>query len=374
MTDSDAPPARRAVPLAQRPHGELRPAARRPGRSPSWSPRTRPASSSSCADDEGDAQHALPHLQRARWAWPSAGTAWPSARRWRSGSTTTSRPWPRDLEPAGTHDACFLPRPATSPATCRSTRWPGCAPRRRPGVVVRQHALLLPLHAPDAVSASCRGGGRRSSAPSPRRTAATSTAWACVDGQPRTSPPWARPTRRAAGGRNKDGGVLIDVASRRGRRRGLSMPHSPRWYAGRLWVLRLRRGRRSARSTRRRAGIEPVVAAAGVHPRAGLRRPARLRRASRRCARAPSSAASPIAEPADGASGAAASGSWTSTTRAGGRVRAVRGRGAGDLRRSGAARPPVPDLINDDPVRLASTFVLPDESLADVAAPFRRPV
>jgi uncharacterized protein (TIGR03032 family) len=32
------------------------------------------------------------------------------------------------------------------------------------------------------------------------------------------------------------GGVLLDVGSGEVITRGLSMPHSPRWYAGRLWV------------------------------------------------------------------------------------------------------------------------------------------
>jgi uncharacterized protein (TIGR03032 family) len=32
------------------------------------------------------------------------------------------------------------------------------------------------------------------------------------------------------------GGVVIDVPSREILARGLSMPHSPRWHAGRLWV------------------------------------------------------------------------------------------------------------------------------------------
>ncbi len=32
-----------------------------------------------------------------------------------------------------------------------------------------------------------------------------------------------------------------------------------------------------------------------------------------------------------------------------------------------------PDLRNDDPTLLASSFVVPDESLAEVGAPFRRP-
>lgn len=35
----------------------------------------------------------------------------------------------------------------------------------------------------------------------------------------------------------RDGGVVIDVPSGEIVARGLSMPHSPRWYRGRLWVL-----------------------------------------------------------------------------------------------------------------------------------------
>jgi uncharacterized protein (TIGR03032 family) len=35
----------------------------------------------------------------------------------------------------------------------------------------------------------------------------------------------------------RDGGVLLDVASQEIVVRGLSMPHSPRWYEGRLWLL-----------------------------------------------------------------------------------------------------------------------------------------
>jgi uncharacterized protein (TIGR03032 family) len=36
--------------------------------------------------------------------------------------------------------------------------------------------------------------------------------------------------------RRNGGGVLIDVASQEIVAGGLSMPHSPRWYQGRLWV------------------------------------------------------------------------------------------------------------------------------------------
>ena len=40
----------------------------------------------------------------------------------------------------------------------------------------------------------------------------------------------------------KDGGILIDIESGQTITRGLSMPHSPRWYRGRLWVLESGRG------------------------------------------------------------------------------------------------------------------------------------
>lgn len=34
-----------------------------------------------------------------------------------------------------------------------------------------------------------------------------------------------------------DGGILIDVASNEIVAQGFTMPHSPRWYAGKIWVL-----------------------------------------------------------------------------------------------------------------------------------------
>lgn len=46
-------------------------------------------------------------------------------------------------------------------------------------------------------------------------------------------------TNTAGGWRDnkRDGGILIDVESDEIVARGLSMPHSPRWYGGRLWIL-----------------------------------------------------------------------------------------------------------------------------------------
>jgi uncharacterized protein (TIGR03032 family) len=42
--------------------------------------------------------------------------------------------------------------------------------------------------------------------------------------------------------RRRDGGVIVDVQSNEIVARGLSMPHSPRWYRDKLWVLNSGRG------------------------------------------------------------------------------------------------------------------------------------
>lgn len=51
-------------------------------------------------------------------------------------------------------------------------------------------------------------------------------------------------TNEAQGWRKnkRDGGLLIDCVENRVVVRGLSMPHSPRWHAGKLWVLESGRG------------------------------------------------------------------------------------------------------------------------------------
>jgi uncharacterized protein (TIGR03032 family) len=58
------------------------------------------------------------------------------------------------------------------------------------------------------------------------------------DGRPAYATALAQ-TDTAAGWRDhkREGGLLIDVASNEVIVRGLSMPHSPRWHAGRLWLL-----------------------------------------------------------------------------------------------------------------------------------------
>ncbi len=58
-----------------------------------------------------------------------------------------------------------------------------------------------------------------------------------VDGRPRYVTALGETDEPAGWRANKArGGILMDVASGEVITRGLSMPHSPRWYAGRLWV------------------------------------------------------------------------------------------------------------------------------------------
>ena len=64
-----------------------------------------------------------------------------------------------------------------------------------------------------------------------------------VNGQPRWLTALGE-TDDARGWRanTKDGGVVIDYATRDVIVRGLSMPHSPRWYRNQLWILESGRG------------------------------------------------------------------------------------------------------------------------------------
>lgn len=66
---------------------------------------------------------------------------------------------------------------------------------------------------------------------------------ALVDGQPRYVTCLGA-TDAVGGWRagKADGGVMVDVADGSVRLRGLSMPHSPRWHEGRLWLLDSGRG------------------------------------------------------------------------------------------------------------------------------------
>src|SRR5262245_28877911 len=139
----------------------------------------------------------------------------------------------RRLEPAGRHDACFLPRSShvtgnvlihemaygsdgqlwfvNTRFSCLATLDPesSFAPRWRPPFVTE----LEP-------SDRCHLNGL-----------------SLVDGRPKYVTALGETNAMAGWRPNKArGGLVIDVDSGEILCRGLSMPHSPRWYGGRLWV------------------------------------------------------------------------------------------------------------------------------------------
>jgi uncharacterized protein (TIGR03032 family) len=139
----------------------------------------------------------------------------------------------RRLEPAGRHDACFLPRSshvtgnvlihemaygaggqlwfANTRFSCLATLDPESSfvPRWRPPFVTE----LEP-------SDRCHLNGL-----------------GMVDGKPKYVTALGETNVMAGWRPNKArGGILMDVDSGAILSRGLSMPHSPRWYGGRVWV------------------------------------------------------------------------------------------------------------------------------------------
>jgi uncharacterized protein (TIGR03032 family) len=137
------------------------------------------------------------------------------------------------VEPAGKHDACFLPRTAyaTGDIQIHEMTWVGdelwfvntafsCLCTRSDGYSFRPRwrpAFISHLAPEDRCHLNGLG---------------------LVDGRVRYVTALGE-TNTAGGWRanKRDGGILIDVASNQIIARGLSMPHSPRWYDGRLWLL-----------------------------------------------------------------------------------------------------------------------------------------
>jgi uncharacterized protein (TIGR03032 family) len=144
----------------------------------------------------------------------------------------------RRLQPAGRHDVCFLPRSAvvTGDIQVHEMAWAGgelwfvntrfsCLCTRDP-----VHSFV-PRWRPPFVSAL---------APEDR---CHLNGLGVVDGQPTFVT--ALGATDTPGGWRADkasGGVLLEVATGAVRAQGLSMPHSPRWYAGKLWLLESGKG------------------------------------------------------------------------------------------------------------------------------------
>jgi uncharacterized protein (TIGR03032 family) len=137
------------------------------------------------------------------------------------------------LVPAGRRDACFLPRSChvTGNIQVHEMAWAG----DELWLVNTRFSSLCTLDRLHSFVAHWR----------PRFVSALTSEDRChlnglclVDGRPRCASALGA-TDAPAGCREgkAHGGVLIDVASGETIARGLSMPHSPRWYAGRLWLM-----------------------------------------------------------------------------------------------------------------------------------------
>lgn len=137
------------------------------------------------------------------------------------------------LDPPGKHDACYMPRAAHitgdvqihEMAYVQNQLW-----------FVNTRFSCLAAHDPDHSFAPiwrpkfitqyspddrCHLNGIGLVAGKPR--------WVTALGETNTTGGWRD--------NKKDGGILIDIESNEIVARGLSMPHSPRWHNGRLWLL-----------------------------------------------------------------------------------------------------------------------------------------
>jgi uncharacterized protein (TIGR03032 family) len=137
------------------------------------------------------------------------------------------------VEPAGHHDACYLPRSChiTGDIAVHELAWAG----EELWVVNTRFSCLCTLH-PDysfvprwrppfvtalAAEDRCHLNGLVLADGKPRYVTAL--------GETDTAGGW-RPGK-------PHGGCLVDVPSGEVMSRGLSMPHSPRWHGGKLWLL-----------------------------------------------------------------------------------------------------------------------------------------
>lgn len=278
----------------------------------------------------------------------------------------------RNLEPAGSHDACFLPRQAhvTGDVQIHEMAWvPRPEEEAGPEVwfVNTRFSCLCTLQMPYSFAPRWRPKFISAIAPEDR---CHLNGLGVRDGAVRyVTALGATDTPNGWRERKRDGGVLIDIAHDEIIAEGLSMPHSPRWYAGKLWVLNSGEGGLGTvdPSTGK---YEEVASLPGftrgldfVGPLAfvGL---SQVRESA--VFSGISIAERPIADRCCGV--------WVVNIQTGQTVAFVKFEDAlQEIFAIQALPRRRPDVLNDDLIRLAESFVVPDESLAEVSEPFRRP-
>ena len=268
------------------------------------------------------------------------------------------------LEPSGRHDACYLPRSShvTGDVQIHEMAWAGDElwfVNTRFSCLCTRSAIhnFVPRWRPPFVSAL---------APEDR---CHLNGLGLRDGRVRYVTALA-PSDQPAGWRahKRDGGIVMDVATDEVLVRGLSMPHSPRWYAGRIWVLESGAGgvgfvdRHSGRYVRlaELPGFTRGLDFCGPLAFIGL---SQVRE---------SAVFSGIAI-AERALQERACGVWVLDIETGRTVAFLRFEEAVQEIFAVQVLPGrrFPDLINDDPRLISDSFVLPEEALGLVPTPLR---
>ena len=148
------------------------------------------------------------------------------------------RPAHAERLPGPTHDACFVPQSAhvTGDISIHEMAWAG----GELWVVNTKFSCLATLSPEYSFVPRWRPAFVTALAPEDR---CHLNGMAIVDDRPAFVTAMGMTDERQGWRRDKvGGGVIIDVASEAIVAHGLTMPHSPRWYGGRLWVLDSGRG------------------------------------------------------------------------------------------------------------------------------------
>ncbi|HEV8719615.1 MAG TPA: TIGR03032 family protein [Candidatus Binatia bacterium] len=138
------------------------------------------------------------------------------------------------LEPAGKHDACYLPRRihVTGDIDIHELAWDG---NNEIWAVNTRFCCLCTFDADHSFSPRWRPPFVSALAPEDR---CHLNGIAMVDGRPKYVTALGETDTPGGWRANKaKGGILMDIESNEILLRGLSMPHSPRRYQGKLWVL-----------------------------------------------------------------------------------------------------------------------------------------
>jgi hypothetical protein len=294
------------------------------------------------------------------------------------------------LEPAGKHDAAFLPRTChvTGDVHIHEMAWcpktagnlavdaPAGPPRpQAPGPFVADDHELWFVNT--TFSCLCTRSDIYSFQPRWRPWFVTELLPAdrchlnglgLRDGRPRYVTALGETNENGGWRANKrDGGLLIDIAHNLILARGLSMPHSPRWYDGRLWVLNSGEG-----------GLGTIDPATGRYDEI-LQLPGFTRGLSF-CGPLAFIGLSQVRESAVFSGiplverlAERNCGVWVVDLRSGQSLAFVKFEEAVQEIFAVEVLPGTryPDVVNEDPVRLGSSFELPDDAMADVPAPLR---